>query len=484
MLKYAWVIPIVPLIAFIVILLSGKRINNKGFTVSIGAVALSFLLSILIFIEVANGKSIEINKTWLLLGRMNLGVGTLVDSLAAVMLLVVTSVSLLVQIYSVGYMHGEKRYNWYFAAISLFTAAMLSVVLANNYLQMYMSWEVMGLCSYLLIGFWFEKKSASDAAKKAFIATRIGDVGFFLGIAALIAFAGSTNFTSLSKMIEVGKLGAPILTAVGILLFAGAMGKSAQFPLHVWLPDAMEGPTPGSALIHAATMVAAGIYLVARSAFIFEAAFPSALTVVAVIGTITALMAATIAVTMSDIKKVLAYSTISQLGFMMVALGVGGVTAGIFHLVTHAFFKALLFLGAGSIIHGTGTQNMYEMGGLSKKMKTTMITFLIASLSLAGIFPLSGFWSKDEILAEAFKGGHYLIFGILLFTAFLTAFYMFRLFFLVFFGKPRNDKIRAHESPPVMSYPLIALAVPAALLGLVGSPFLGNAFSSFFAAHG
>ncbi len=484
MLQYAWIIPLLPFIAFVAILFVGKRTPGKGSYIAIGATSITLALSIIILVQVVGGKTIDIGYTWLIAGKFNLPVGILIDPLTAVMLMVVTGVSLLVQIYSIGYMHGEPRFTWYFAALSLFSASMLSLVLANNYLQMYISWELVGLCSYLLIGFWYEKKSASNAAIKAFITTRIGDVGFVLGI-ALLFFAttqvasGTFEFHELSKLIQSNQLSAWVLTTAALLLFGGAVGKSAQFPLHVWLPDAMEGPTPVSALIHAATMVAAGVYLVARSAFIFEAAFPSALTVVAIIGTITALMAATIALTMSDIKRILAYSTISQLGYMMVALGVGGVSAGIFHLMTHAFFKALLFLGAGSVIHGTGTQNIYEMGGLSKKMKVTMITFLIASLSLAGIFPLSGFWSKDEILAEAFRGGHFLIFGILLFTAFLTAFYMFRLNFLVFFGKERNDKIHAHESPPVMSYPLIALAIPAALLGLVGSPFLGNAFSSF-----
>ena len=442
-----------------------------------GATGLGWLLSLIVLIETIGGKVVNTHAAWLSAGQFSVKVGLLIDPLAAIMLVVVTTVSLLVQVYSIGYMKGEPRIAWYYAALSLFTASMLSLVIANNFLQLYISWELVGLCSYLLIGFWYEKKSASNAAMKAFIITRIGDVGFFLGLAVLFVTAGTTDFSSLREMVAAGSLGAGTLTAVSLLFFAGAAGKSAQFPLHVWLPDAMEGPTPVSALIHAATMVAAGVYLIGRSFFMFEAAYPAAMTTVAVIGTFTALLAAIIAVTMSDIKKVLAYSTISQLGFMMAALGVGGYTAAIFHLTTHAFFKALLFLGAGSVIHGAATQNIYEMGGLMKKMKLTGWTFLIATLSIAGIAPLSGFWSKDEILTEAARSGHWIIFAVLLVTAFLTAFYMFRLYFLVFTGKLKDDHV--HESPSVMTVPLVVLAVPAALLGLLGAPFFGNWFGSF-----
>ncbi len=483
MLSNAWLIPVLPLLAFILIAFFGKRLPGRGSYVGIGAILITFVYSVMILITVMGGKSLEISKDWFITGQTHVGVGLLIDPLAAVMLVVISTVALMVQIYSLGYMHGEKRFSWYYAALCLFTAAMFSLVIANNYLQLYISWEIMGLCSYLLIGFWYEKKSASNAAMKAFITTRVGDVGFFIGISLLFIVTGTFSFAVAKEFIEVEHVAPGILTAIGLLIFCGAVGKSAQFPLHVWLPDAMEGPTPVSALIHAATMVAAGIYLVARSFFILEAAHHSAFTVIAVIGTITAVMGATIAVTMSDIKKVLAYSTISQLGYMIAALGVGGYVAGTFHLMTHAFFKALLFLGAGSVIHGVGTQNIYEMGGLGKKMKITMVTFFIACLSIAGIFPLSGFWSKDEILADAFRSGNYVIFGLLVFTAFLTAFYMFRLFFLVFTGEPRGNG-HAHESPPVMSYPLMFLAVPAALAGLVGSPFMGNAFAKFVGLPG
>lgn len=479
MLEYVWLLPVISLAAGVVIFIGGRWLPVRGASIGIAASVATFAGAIAVFVEVYGGRGVEVGRIWATLGHAKVGAGFMVDPLTAVMLIIVTTVGLAVHVYSVGYMKHEPRFTWYYTVLALFMTAMLSLIIANNYLQMYISWEAMGLCSYLLIGFWYEKKSASDAAMKAFITTRVGDVGFFLGIALLFVAAGTFDFTALKGLVESHTLSAGLLTAVAILLFCGAAGKSAQFPLHVWLPDAMEGPTPVSALIHAATMVAAGVYLVARSFFIFEAAHPAALTVVAIVGTITAVMAATTALAMNDIKKVLAYSTISQLGYMMVALGVGGYVAGVFHLMTHAFFKALLFLGAGSVIHGTGTQNIYEMGGLAKKMKLTYVTFFVASLSIAGIFPLSGFWSKDEILADIFRGGNYVIFGLLVFTAFLTAFYMFRLFFLVFLGQPKNSATHAHESPPVMSLPLVFLAVPAALIGLVGSPFAAGAFARF-----
>ncbi len=477
-----WLIPVVPAVAFIALLALGRVRRAAAPYIGLTAAVLSLVGAIWAVVAVGRAGTINFDFIWLTVGNVPLKIGMYIDPLAAVMLVVVTTVSLLVQIYSIGYMKGEKRLSWYYAAVSLFTASMLSLVIANNFLQLYISWELVGLCSYLLIGFWYEKKSASSAAMKAFIITRIGDVGFFLGLALLFVNTHTFDFSAVRQIVAAGSLGAGTLTAIALLFFAGAAGKSAQFPLHVWLPDAMEGPTPVSALIHAATMVAAGVYLVARSFFIFEAAHPAALQVVAGIGAFTAILAAVIAVTMTDIKKVLAYSTISQLGFMMAALGVGGYTAAIFHLTTHAFFKALLFLGAGSVIHGAGTQNIYEMGGLLKKMKVTGWTFLIATLSIAGIVPLSGFWSKDEILTEAAKSGNYIILGVLLVTAFLTAFYMFRLYFVVFTGPVRDE--HAHESPAVMTYPLLILAVPAALLGLAGSPLLGNWFTKFIALPG
>lgn len=476
-LAYVWLIPLFPIIAFAALVLGGRRATRVAPYIGIGAAIISCVGAVLTAVQVVGGGSFEGSLVWFTVGRAAVRVGLLIDPLAAVMLVVVTSVSLLVQIYSIGYMEGESRLTWYYAALSLFTAAMLSLIIANNFLQLYMSWELVGLCSYFLIGFWYEKKSASSAAMKAFIMTRVGDVGFFLGLLLMFISAGTFDFSAIREMIAAGSLGAGTLTAVALLFFCGAAGKSAQFPLYGWLPDAMEGPTPVSALIHAATMVAAGVYLIARSLFIFEASYPIALSVVAVIGAFTAFLAAMIAVTMSDIKKILAYSTISQLGFMMAALGVGGYAAGVFHLTTHAFFKALLFLGAGSVIHGTATQNIYEMGGLMKKMRITGITFLIGTLSIAGIIPLSGFWSKDEILGAAAGGGHWVILTVLIFTAFLTSFYMFRLYFQVFAGPVKDE--HAQESPSVMTIPLIVLSVPAALLGLLGAPFLGNLFGTF-----
>jgi NADH-quinone oxidoreductase subunit L len=472
-----WLIIGAPLAAFVILLLSGRRFGAAASYVGISAISLSLMGAAAVLFSVIGGRTIAASVPWFTVGNTVVRAGFFIDPLAAAMLFIVTAVSLLVQIYSAGYMKGEQRIGWYYAAISLFTTAMLSLVVADNFLQLYMSWELVGLCSYLLIGFWYEKKSASRAAMKAFIVTRIGDVGFFIGLAVLFATAGTTGFSELGKMVAAGSLTAGTATAVSLLFFCGAAGKSAQFPLHVWLPDAMEGPTPGSALIHAATMVAAGVYLISRCYFMLEAAYPAAFMTIATIGAITALLAALIAITMTDIKRVLAYSTISQLGFMMAALGVGGYTAAIFHLATHAFFKALLFLGAGSVIHGAATQNINEMGGLFKKMKTTGWTFLIGTLSLAGVFPLSGFWSKDEILSEAAHGGHYIVGAVLLFTAFLTAFYMFRLYFAVFTGESKGNNV--HESRRVMTVPLIVLAVPAALLGLAGAPFLGNWFGSF-----
>lgn len=476
-LAYTWLIPVFPIIAFVALLLGGRKLTKVAPYIGITAIAASFTYALLVMILAIAGRTLDISAVWFSIGRETVKVGLLIDPLAAMMLIVVTSVSLLVQIYSIGYMHGEPRLHWYFAAISLFSAAMLSLVIANNFLQVYISWELVGLCSYFLIGFWYEKKSASNAAMKAFIMTRIGDVGFFLGLVLIYVHTGSFGFEAIRESIAAGTIGAGTLTAIALLVFCGAAGKSAQFPLYGWLPDAMEGPTPVSALIHAATMVAAGVYLVARSFFIFEAAHPIAMSTVAILGAFTAFLAAMIAVTMSDIKKVLAYSTISQLGFMMAALGVGGYAAGVFHLVTHAFFKALLFLGAGSVIHGAATQNIYEMGGLMKKMKITAVTFFIATLSIAGIVPLSGFWSKDEILSAAAANGNYLVLVVLLVTAFLTSFYMFRLYFTVFAG-PLKDK-HVHESPLNMTIPLSILAVPAALAGLLGAPLLGNLFGRF-----
>ncbi|MHB0976563.1 MAG: NADH-quinone oxidoreductase subunit L [Candidatus Aquicultorales bacterium] len=476
--SYLWLIPALPAASFIVLLFLGKRIGKWSDGVAILAMLTSLALSSFALYETIGGKRVDVLIPWLTIGGLEINIGLLADQLTGVMLVVVTSVALLVQIYSIGYMKDDRRYHWYYACLSLFTAAMLMLVLSANYVQMYASWELVGVCSYLLIGFWFEKKSAADAAKKAFITTRVGDVGFLLGLVVLFFAVGS---------LDVGKvlgtqLTPAVATAAGILLFMGAAGKSAQFPLHVWLPDAMEGPTPVSALIHAATMVAAGVYLVARSFPIFELS-QTAMAVVTSIGVITALMAATIALVQRDIKRILAYSTISQLGLMMTGLGVGAYAAAVFHLVTHAFFKALLFLGAGSVIHSAHTQDIFEMGGLAKKMKGTAVTFAVGGLALAGFPGLSGFWSKEGILNAAFAEGQYVVFGAVLLTSLLTAFYIGRLYFVVFMGGVRKELEKAHESPAVMVAPLVILAIPAAFVGLIGSPVFGNAFQGFVAGE-
>ena len=395
------------------------------------------------------------------------------------MLLVVTGVGLMIHVYSYGYMHGDKGFSRFFACLSLFTFSMLGIVFATNFFQMFIFWELVGLSSYLLIGYWFEKPSAADACKKAFITNRIGDFGFLLGIIILWTILGSVQFAELQAAIAQNKaaLGA-LASLAGFLIFMGAMGKSAQFPLHVWLPDAMEGPTPVSALIHAATMVAAGVYMLCRVFFLYTAtpAWPewlsfldgiTALEIIAWIGGITALLAALIAVQQNDIKRILAYSTLSQLGYMVMAVGLSGTTPAMYHLTTHAFFKALLFLGAGSVIHAMHhEQDIWRMGALKERMPKTFWTFLFGTLALAGVWPLSGFYSKDEVLATA---GHSngVLFGIAVFVAVLTTFYMFRLVFVVFYGPGKSDAAsHAYESPPVMTVPLIVLAVPTVVAGL------------------
>ncbi|BAZ97389.1 NADH-quinone oxidoreductase subunit L [Dehalococcoides mccartyi] len=395
------------------------------------------------------------------------------DPLAAIMCFVILFVSLMVHIYSQGYMHGDKGYPRYYAFLSFFTASMLGLVLSDNLLFTFFFWELVGLASYLLIGFWFTRPAAANAAKKAFIVTRIGDVGFLAAILILFANTGTLDINSLNGMAEMGLIGAGTVTVAALGIFAGAVGKSAQFPLHVWLPDAMEGPTPVSALIHAATMVAAGVFLVARTYPIFESS-ATAMLWVSIIGAVTAIFAATMALVMNDMKRILAYSTVSQLGYMMLGLGTGGIAIGIFHLFNHAFFKSLLFLGSGSVNHATGTFDIREMGGLSKPMPVTSKTFLIASLSLAGIWPLSGFFSKDEILAGAMDG-QFILFILALITVFLTAFYMFRLYFVAFGGTYRG-KGHPHESPKVMSWPLLILVVPSVISGLLNA---GGSFSGF-----
>ncbi|MEA4900193.1 NADH-quinone oxidoreductase subunit L [Desulfitobacterium sp.] len=483
--QWAWLIPFLPFLSFFIIAFITKRSKGLSAAISILAILTSLCLSIGIGIGViSSGAEVVENPVmstvnWLSIGGLQINFGTLIDPMSAMMLFVVTLVASMVQIYSLGYMHGDKGFSRYFCYQSLFAFSMLGLVLSTNLLEMYVFWELVGLCSYLLIGFWYFKVSAREAAKKAFVTTRVADVGLLIGIVLLYTKFGSLDFYgpgSLSAQMASGfqdfaLIGSvSYLTVMALLVFIGPMGKSGQFPFHVWLPDAMEGPTPVSALIHAATMVVAGVYLVARMFFLFDNASPVALEFVAIIGSFTAIFAATIAIAQDDIKKILAYSTLSQLGYMMFALGVGALTASMFHLMTHAFFKALMFLGAGSVIHALHEkQNIWDMGGLYKKMPITTITFGIGVLAIAGIPPFAGFFSKDEILASAMHSGHPFIYAIGLFTAFLTAFYMCRLFFVAFLGeeKPENHP---HESPKTMTVPLIILAFFSVVGGWAALP--------------
>ncbi|HUT74943.1 MAG TPA: NADH-quinone oxidoreductase subunit L [Armatimonadota bacterium] len=507
-----WIIPALPLAAFLIICALFLRPARARFAPLVLIVALVAALAL--SLAAAAGRwhdpthaAIEQRVTWLAIapavatgaGGLTLEVGALLDPLSAIMLVVVSLVSLLIQIYSIGYMHGDRGYGRYFAFMSLFSFSMLGLVIASNFLELYVFWELVGLCSYLLIGYYYQTTSAANAAKKAFIVTRFGDVGFLIGIIALSYAGGTFNFIELRHVVEGNQLvpfffgQSAFVTVVALLIFSGAVGKSAQFPLHVWLPDAMEGPTPVSALIHAATMVAAGVYLVARAFFVFQAS-GAALVVVACIGAFTAFLAATIAVVQSDIKRVLAYSTISQLGYMMLALGAGSVAAGIFHLTTHACFKALLFLCAGSVIHAAGTNDMWEMGGLGRTMKWTAATAAVGALALAGIWPLSGFYSKDAVLATVATspgleaalgvGGRDLLLGAGLVVVLLTAFYMTRMWAVTFSGPARDAKRKhAHESPWVMLFPLVVLAALAATGGLLNHAATGMAFNRFLGAH-
>jgi NADH-quinone oxidoreductase subunit L len=468
LIRYAHLIPFLPLASFFINIAVGKRLPRKGDWVSLATIGTALAMSIGIFYEVFSAYDPNFRYhavvPWLnVADRALYNTGILVDNLTAVMLVVVTGVSFLVHLFSVGYMHGDPRYNRFFAYLSIFSFSMLGLVLAESLLFIYIFWELVGLSSYLLIGFWFEKKSAADACKKAFIVNRVGDFGFLIGILIIYATCGVLGYDEVFRAIGDGKLSGKLLTLAGIGVFCGAVGKSAQFPLHVWLPDAMEGPTPVSALIHAATMVAAGVYLVGRVYPIFT---PDAFLVIAYIGLITLFLAATIALTQNDIKRVLAYSTTSQLGFMIMGLGVGGYTAGLAHLTTHAAFKACLFLGSGSVIHAVHSQDIREMGGLRKKMPITFWTFLIATLAIAGVPGFSGFYSKDMILAAALEFGmrnpqHLIIFFGALLTAGMTAFYMFRMVIMTFFGKPKDHHKydHAHESPPSMWVPLVILAI-------------------------
>ncbi len=488
-------IPALPLAAAVINFLFGRwYLKTVAAWIAIAAVGVSFLLSVAVLIEQigdSHGTLTQELYTWIPAGQFQVPLNLHVDNLTAIMLMVVMSVSLLVHIYSVGYMHADPGMYRFFSYLPLFVFSMLMLVLADNFLVIFFGWEAVGLSSYLLIGYYFRRKSASDAAKKAFIVNRIGDFGFGLGIMLIFVHLGTVMFDEVFA--NLGTLGSSTVTVIALLLFTGAIGKSAQLPLFVWLPDAMEGPTPVSALIHAATMVTAGVYMVARTYPIFMAS-ADAMLVVSIIGVITAIVAATIAITQYDIKRVVAYSTVSQLGFMVFALGTGAWIAAIFHLMTHAFFKGLLFLGSGSVIHGMGgEQDMRKMGGLKKYMPITYWTFLIAAAANAGIFPLAGFWSKDEILVGAYLHHSYIIMTIGFIAAFFTALYMFRAVFMTFHGKEQFDhhKIHPHESPKIMTIPLIILAIAAVLAGFTGFPpedgwihgFLHEAFTLVEAHH-
>jgi NADH-quinone oxidoreductase subunit L len=469
-------IPALPALVFLVLVFFGRLLKENAQYVAILGVTISLVFSAFALLFVAGivpggGAPIEFSVNWIDLGNGgSFSMGVLIDGLAAVMLVVVSFVSLMIQLYSGAFMEGDKRFAWFYAVLNLFTASMLGLVLAPNFIQLYVFWELVGLCSYLLVGHWFEKPSARNAALKAFIVTRVGDAALFVGIIIFWATTGSVAFSDISEAAQAGFIGGSLLTTAVILVFIGAVGKSAQFPLHVWLPDAMEGPTPVSALIHAATMVAAGVYLVARTYDIFVQS-PTAMLVVAYIGGFTALMAASMALVKKDIKRVIAYSTVSQLGYMMLGLGIGSYTAGIFHLYNHAFFKALLFLCAGSIIYAMDSYNLFDMGGLRRRMPLTFAAVVIAGLSLSGIIPFSGFWSKDAIVASAYEKHYYVLFGMALLTVFLTAFYIFRAIFLAFTGEPRTEGAReATESPGIMTGPMMLLAFLSIVSGWVGIP--------------
>ncbi|HEY8426394.1 MAG TPA: NADH-quinone oxidoreductase subunit L [Limnochordales bacterium] len=492
MAQLGWLVPLLPALSALVLAFWGKRLARQGDWLGTGAIAASWLLSLGILADVmVNGSTSALRFEWARFAAapgqaiQSLGLGLQVDALAAVMLVVVTSVSLAVHVFSMGYMEGDARYKRYYTMLSFFTFSMLGLVLADNLLLLFIFWELVGLASYALIGHYYERPEARYASMKAFLTTRVGDVAMFVGILLLFRELGTFRFAEIVEAIEHGAVAPHVLTLAAVLLFGGAVGKSAQLPLHVWLPDAMAGPTPVSALIHAATMVAAGVYLVARAYGIF-APSADAMQVVAWIGGLTAIFAATIALVREDIKQVLAYSTVSQLGYMMMGLGLGAYTAGFFHLTTHAFFKALLFLASGSVIHAMHhVQDMHRMGGLLRKMPVTGLTWLIGAAALAGIPPFAGFWSKDEILLAAYHSSTPALYWIGTVAAVLTAFYVTRATWLVFFGQPRDRHLyeHAHESPAVMTGPLVALAVPAALIGFWNSPLSGFAFGHLIFFH-
>jgi NADH-quinone oxidoreductase subunit L len=483
--NFLWLIPLLPLLGAVINGAFGKRLSRGVIgAIASGSVALSFAISLTAFLQMLRlpEESLPVVQnyfTWIQAGSFQAACGFMLDHLSGLMILIVTGVGFLIHVYSTGYMHDDPGFYRFFAYLNLFMFSMLTLVLANNYLLMFVGWEGVGLCSYLLIGFWFKKQSATDAGKKAFIVNRVGDFGFILAAMLIFWTFKSVDYVkvfSIAATMPADQLGViGTLTAICLMMFVGATGKSAQIPLYVWLPDAMEGPTPVSALIHAATMVTAGVYMVARSATLFDRA-PGALLVVACVGAGTALVAASIALVQTDIKKVLAYSTVSQLGYMFLACGVGAYAAGVFHLMTHAFFKALLFLGAGSVIHGMGgIQDITRMGGLRKEMPWTFRTFLLGTLAIAGVPGLAGFFSKDMILAATWSSPNFgkILWAIGLIVAAMTSFYMFRLLILTFTGRPRythHDVHHVHESPALMLIPLIVLALFSFIAGYVGLP--------------
>lgn len=478
----ALLVPALPLLGFLITGIANKRLkHNQAGIIASTMVGLSFLISVALFFILRNSGQDAATVTlfnWIAIGNLNIPFAFLIDHLSLTMMLIVTGVGTLIHIYSIGYMHDDDRVNSFFAQMNLFTFSMLLLVMGSNYLVLFIGWEGVGLCSYLLIGFWFKNPAYNYAARKAFVMNRIGDLGFILGIILLFFTFKSVTFTEIFSQAGVMQIGTPVITLITLLLLVGATGKSAQIPLYTWLPDAMAGPTPVSALIHAATMVTAGIYMIARSSILYNLA-PLTLDLIIVLGMATAIFAAIIGLKQNDIKKVLAYSTVSQLGYMFLALGLGAYSTAVFHVTTHAFFKALLFLGAGSVIHAMGgEQDIRKMGGLRSKMPLTYLTFLAATLAISGIPPFSGFFSKDMILSKAFEHSP-VLYALGLGTALITCFYMFRLLYLVFFGENRLVGAHPHESPKVMTVPLMVLAVLSVIGGFMNIPALFGGNLSF-----
>ena len=476
----AWLIPVIPLVGFLVVLAVTRTLRERAAGIAIAAAAVSFVLSLAVFAQVLGDTATHIRPmpTWIEVGPLSVTFSLMIDQLTAVMLLVVTGVGLLIHIYSLGYMHGDARYERFFAYLNLFLGSMLVLVLGENLLTLFLGWELVGLSSYLLIGFWFEKAEYAVAAKKAFITNRVGDVSFMIAMFLAFSVFGSLSFSDILP--DAGAVTGLTATVLVLLLMGGAAAKSAQIPLYVWLPDAMAGPTPVSALIHAATMVTAGVYLMVRMSPVVVQSYDS-MVIIAWIGALTALLAALIAVRQDDIKKILAYSTVSQLGFMFIGVGVGAFREGIFHLVTHAFFKGLLFLAAGSVMHAMANEtNAWKMGGLRKVMPVTFWTSLVGWLAISGVPPFAGFFSKDQILTEAYFHGFGGVWAVGLIAAILTAFYMSRWFFLIFLGKPRyGPDVHPHESPPSMTVPLVVLAGLSAIGGLALNPVHTGPFYTF-----